>query len=213
MEQHMNLQAEAAVKGLEKLRAGEAWAAVEREFLACGNAAAVHRGVTTAVDAITVEAYATAIEPVLPEGAAMFALGGFGRQELFPYSDVDLLILIEADSPWISLRQVLSEFVRLLWDAGLRLNHTVRTLGECVGGREHNPEFFIDLLDRRFLTGDSELNQKLESKLPALFTKQSAQLTQHLCQMARLRHTKYQNSFRHKQPDVKESPGGLRDYQ
>src|SRR4029077_14875943 len=65
---------------------------------------------------------------------------------------------------------------------------------------------------RRFLAGDNELRQKLESKLPALFTKQSSQLSEHLCQLARLRHTKYQNTFRHRQPDVKETPGGLRDF-
>jgi [protein-PII] uridylyltransferase len=149
----MNLRAEAVVKGLEKLRSGNAWANVEREFSATGIAVEVQRGLTQAVDAIAIEAYGAAIEPILPEGAAMLALGGFGRQELFPYSDVDILILIEADSPWVALREVLSEFVRLLWDAGLRLNHTVRTLDECVGGREQSPEFSISLLDRRFLEG------------------------------------------------------------
>jgi [protein-PII] uridylyltransferase len=212
MEQGMNLRADAAVKGLEKLRSSDAWANIEREFLATGNAANVHSGLSRAIDAIAIEAYAAAIEPVLPQGAAMLALGGFGRQELFPYSDVELLIVIEADSPWVALREVLSEFVRLLWDAGLRLNHMVRTLDECVGGREQNPEFAISLLERRFLAGDSDLHQKLESKLPALFTKLGPKLSEHLCQLARLRHTKYQNTFRHRQPDVKETPGGLRDF-
>src|SRR5260370_9304805 len=113
MEQDMNLRADAAGKGLEKLRSGNAWANIEREFLASGNAAEVHRGLTQAIDAIAIEAYGGAIEPVLPQGAAMLALGGFGRHELFPYSDVDILILIEADSPWVALREVLSEFVRL----------------------------------------------------------------------------------------------------
>ena len=208
----MNLRAEAAVKGLEKLRSGNAWANIEREFLASGSAANVHHGLTQVIDAVAIEAYGTAIEPVLPQGAAMIALGSFGRQELFPYSDVDILILIEADSPWVALREVLSEFVRLLWDAGLRLNHTVRTLDECVAGREQSPEFGISLLDRRFLAGDSDLGQKLEARLPVLFTKYGSKLNEHLCQMSRLRHSKYQNTFRHRQPDVKETPGGLRDF-
>src|ERR1700736_5385825 len=108
MEQGMNLRADAAAKGLEKLRSSDAWANIEREFLAPVNPANVHSGLSLAIDAIAIEAYAAAIEPVLPQGAAMLALGGFGRQELFPYSDVELLILIEADSPWVALREVLS---------------------------------------------------------------------------------------------------------
>lgn len=208
----MNLPAEAAAKGLEKLQTSEAWANTEREFFATGSAASVHRGLTQSVDAIAVEAYRAAIEPVLPEGAAMLALGGFARQELFPYSEAEILILLEAESPWVALREVLSEFVRLLWDAGLRVNHTVRTLDECVDGREQNLDFAASLLSRRYLSGDEQLPQKLESRLPAFFTKQGPKLTQHLCQQARLRHAKYQDTFRHRQPDVKESPGGLRDF-
>src|ERR1700733_8148861 len=143
----MDGRAETAMTGLEKLRAGDAWARIERDFFATGSAAEVLSGLTESVDGIAIEAYRTAIEPVLPQGAAMLALGSFGRQELFPYSDVDILILLEADSPWVALREVLSEFVRLLWDAGLRLNHTVRTLDECLGSQEQNVEFGISLLD------------------------------------------------------------------
>ncbi len=207
----MDGSAEATVKALEKLRAGEAWNRIERDFYVHGTAVEVQKGLTEATDAIAIEAYREAIEPVLQQGAAMLALGSFGRQELFPYSDVDVLILLEADSPWVALREVLAEFVRLLWDAGLRLNHTVRTLDECVGSQEQNLDFGISLLDRRFLAGDSGLHQELESRLPAFFAKQGPKLSQHLTQSARLRHSKYQNTFRHRQPDVKETPGGLRD--
>ena len=149
----MDGSAEAIVKALEKLRAGEAWNRIERDFYVHGTAVEVQKGLTEATDAIAMEAYREAIEPVLQQGAAMLALGSFGRQELFPYSDVDVLILLEAESPWVALREVLAEFVRLLWDAGLRLNHTVRTLDECVGSQEQNLDFGISLLDRRFLTG------------------------------------------------------------
>jgi [protein-PII] uridylyltransferase len=57
----------------------------------------------------------------------MLAVGGFGRRELFPFSDVDVLILIERESQAAAIKNALSEFVRLLWDAGLRLSHSVRT--------------------------------------------------------------------------------------
>lgn len=207
----MDLRLEAAAKGLEKLQTSDAWASIERDFFATGNATDVQLGLTRVVDATAVEAYRTAIEPVLPQGAAMLALGGFARQELFPYSEAEILILLEAESPWVALREVLSEFVRLLWDAGLRVNHTVRTLDECVDGREQNLELGANLLNRRYLTGDEQLQQKLENRLPAFFAKHGPKLTQHLCQLARLRHAKYQDTFRHRQPEVKETPGGLRD--
>lgn len=208
----MNVRAEGAAKGLEKLQSGEAWAGIERHFFATGSASHVHHGLTQAVDAIAIEAYRAAIEPVLPQGAAMLALGGFARQELFPYSEAEILVLLEAESPWVALREVLSEFVRLLWDAGLKVNHTVRTLDECVDGREQNLDFAASLLYRRYLTGQEQLAQKLDSRLPAFFTKHGPKLTQHFCQLARLRHAKYQDTFRHRQPEVKESPGGLRDF-
>ncbi len=176
----MDARAEAAVKGLEKLRSGGAWAQIERDFFAGGSAAEVQSRLTEAVDGIAIEAYQAAIDPVLPQGAAMLAVGTFGRQSLFPYSDVDILILLEADSPWVALREVLSEFVRLLWDAGLRLNHTVRTLDECITSQEQNIDFGVSLLDRRFLAGDEGLRQKLEGKLPGFFSKNSLKLSQHL---------------------------------
>ena len=83
----------------------------------------------------------------------MLAVGGFGRRELFPFSDVDVLILIERESQAAGIKNALSEFVRLLWDAGLRLSHSVRTVAECAEIHEGNIELSISLLDRRMLSG------------------------------------------------------------
>jgi [protein-PII] uridylyltransferase len=109
------------------------------------------------------------------------------------------------------LKDALSEFVRLLWDAGLRLSHSVRTLAECAEVHEQNIELNISLLDRRLLGGDQELFAKLENKLADLEERRSTVLARHLRQLARTRHVKYQNTFYHLEPDVKETPGGLRD--
>ncbi len=141
----------------------------------------------------------------------MIAVGGFGRRELFPYSDIDILILVERESRTAGLKDMLSEFVRELWDAGLRLSHSVRTLAECLEIHEQNVELNISLLDRRLLCGDSGLATVLEGKLPAVEQRQSRALARHLRQLAQARYNKYQDTFYHLEPDVKETPGGLRD--
>ena len=139
----------------------------------------------------------------------MLAVGGFGRRELFPYSDVDILILVDREPQ--ALREALAEFVRLLWDAGLRLSHSVRTVAECTQVHEQNIELNISLLDRRLLGGSSELDGRLEARFPTFLERHARTLASRLCGLARARHGKYQNTFYHLEPDVKETPGGLRD--
>ena len=141
----------------------------------------------------------------------MLAVGGFGRRELFPFSDVDILILIEREPRTADFKESISEFVKLLWDSGLRLSHSVHTLAECVEIHEQNVELNISLLDRRMLSGDAGLYHKLESKLPVFEERQARPLSRRLRQLARVRHSKFHDTFYHLEPDVKETPGGLRD--
>lgn len=141
----------------------------------------------------------------------MLAVGGFGRRELFPFSDVDVLILIEREAQAALIKDALSDFVRLLWDAGLRLSHSVHTVAECTEINESNIELSISLLDRRLLSGAPDTYAALETKFPAFLTRQSRALTRRLSQLARERHEKFQNTIYHLEPNVKETPGGLRD--
>ena len=209
----MTSSGNAASRGPIKVQSGESWRSVEQEFLASGDAERVKASLTRLMEEAVTNAYAASVQPVVPEGAAVIALGGFGRSEIFPYSDLGLLILLETDSPWVSLREVVSGFVRELWDAGLRVNHAVRTIAECLDLRDENVDLRISLLDRRLVAGDPRVMQQLEAKLPGFLAKSGGKLAQHLCQLARARHTKFQNTVRHQQPDVKSSPGGLRDLQ
>ena len=78
------------------------------------------------------QAYRASLEPLSGNGLALLAVGGFGRRELFPYSDVDILILLDRETRTPLQGDALSEFVRLLWDSGLRLSHSVHTIGECL---------------------------------------------------------------------------------
>ncbi len=157
------------------------------------------------------EAFEASLATLPDPNVAMLAVGGFGRRELFPFSDVDVVILIERESQAGGLRNTLADFVRLLWDAGLRLSHSVRTVAECAELHEDNIELSISLLDRRLLGGSRDLEAKLEGKLAPFFERQSRALTRRLCQLARERHEKFQNTFYHLEPNVKETPGGLRD--
>lgn len=197
---------------LPKLHVSAAWRSAEDEFFKTGRVADVQTALLRATDAIAVDAYRATIEPILPQGAVMLAAGGYGKRELFPYSTVDILVLLEGESPWVSLREPLAECVRLLWDAGLRLNQTVRTISECLEFREQNIDFDINVLDLRYLAGDHALQSRLENKWPAFLEKNGSKLCQHLAKHTRVRHAKFQNTVHHREPDVKEAPGGLRDW-
>jgi len=196
---------------VHKLHSSAAWRHAEEEFFKTGRAADVQLALARMIDAIAIDAYRATIEAVLPQGAVMLAAGGYGKRELFPYATVDILVLLEAESPWVSLREPLAECVRLLWDAGLRLNHTVRTVAECLEFREQNIDLDINLLDLRYLAGDHTLQERFENKWPAFLEKHGSKLAQHLGKHTRLRHTRFQNTLHHREPDVKEHPGGLRD--
>jgi [protein-PII] uridylyltransferase len=196
---------------MEKLHSHPGWQQIQEQFMATGAAAPVLAGLSELIEQMTIEAYQASLATLPDPGVAMLGVGGFGRRELFPFSDVDVLILIDRESQAAAIKNALAEFVRLLWDAGLRLSHSVRTVAECAQIHEGNIELSISLLDRRLLGGSKDLDAKLESKLPGFFERQSRALTRHLCQLARERHEKFQNTFYHLEPNVKETPGGLRD--
>jgi len=190
---------------VEKLHSNPGWQQLQQDFFATGDAAPVLAGITALTEEIALEAHRASLAPILPDGVSILAVGGFGRRELFPYSDVDILILVERESQTIGMKEALAEFVRLLWDAGLRLSQSVRTITECTEVHEQNIELNISLLDRRLLGGSADVYAKLERKLPDFLTRQSRTLSRHLCQLARARHGKYQNTFYHLEPDVKET--------
>src|SRR5581483_11233585 len=196
---------------MQKLHSLPVWQEIQQQFAATGEAAPVLSGLTDVIQQMTVEAFEASLSQLTDPNIAMLAVGGFGRRELFPYSDVDVLILVERESQTTALKDALSEFVRLLWDAGLRLSHSVRTIPECSQVHEHNIELNISLVDCRFLDGSAETYAKLESKLPAFFERHGRTLIRELCRMSRTRHNKFQQTLYHLEPDIKETPGGLRD--
>jgi [protein-PII] uridylyltransferase len=146
-------------------------------------------------------------------GAAILAVGGYGRRQLFPHSDIDLLILFETERALAAAKDSISPFLQTLWDSGLRVSHSVRTLAECLEVHEQNSELNVSLLDQRYLAGSRALYADLAAKLPRFVRANREALTRNLARLARQRHVRYANTIHHLEPNIKEAPGGLRDFQ
>ena len=151
--------------------------------------------------------------PAFPAGVTLLAVGGYGRRQLFPYSDIDLLLLVESGRLAQDAAEPISAFLQSLWDAGLRLSHSVRTPEECAEIHDQNIELNVSLLDQRFLAGDRALYGRFAERLPRFLHAQRDPLMRNLTHLTRERHRKYQNTFYHLEPNIKDTPGGLRDYQ
>src|ERR1041385_1588407 len=148
-----------------------------------------------------------------PKGFSLVALGGFGRRALFPHSDVDILFLHADRNTEDNLRDPVRTFCQELWDLRMKLGPTTRTLAECEQFDPQNVEFTISLLDCRHVAGDRELSCRLRDELlPRFFVREGSFIIQELAEVTRSRHSKYGNTVFHLEPNVKEAPGGLRDY-
>jgi [protein-PII] uridylyltransferase len=167
---------------------------------------------STEIEARVSDAFAATLRNRMPAGLALAAVGGFGRRELFPYSDVDLLLLTASDTT-PPPKEAISGFLQILWDGGLRPSHSVHSVEDCVKEHADNVEFTISLLDRRFLVGDRGLFDTMDQRYKTFLTKRGASIGQQIATLALGRRAKYQNTIYHLEPNIKETPGGLRDLQ
>ena len=146
----------------------------------------------------------------LPANAALVAVGGYGRGELFPYSDVDVLILLDAQ-PDTALQGKLEELVRVFWDIGLEIGHSIRTIEECMSESAADITVQTSLLEARRVAGSRKLFQFLQDRCQAAMDPQAFFQAKTL--EMRQRHVKYEDTPYSLEPNCKESPGGLRDLQ
>ena len=186
---------------------------IRQEFLASGDALTALAERSAEVDRLVMHAADRLLFPGVGGNVAVLAVGGYGRRQLFPYSDIDLLLLFPSEKQIVSAKDAISVFLRELWDAGLRMSHSVRTPDECVEVHDSNTELNISLLDQRFLTGDRILYAGLAARLPRFLHANRDPLVRNLAQLTRDRHSKYAATIYHLEPNVKDTPGGLRDYQ
>jgi len=148
-----------------------------------------------------------------PADFSLVALGGFGRGWLFPYSDIDLLFLHAGRDTEEKFKERIRRFSQELWDLRLKLSPATRKLSECERFDPENLEFTISLLDCRCLAGDQKLFARLHDRLiPKLISRDCQVITQRLAELTRERHAKFGMTVFHLEPNVKDGPGGLRDY-
>ncbi|KIF82588.1 [protein-PII] uridylyltransferase [Noviherbaspirillum autotrophicum] len=159
------------------------------------------------VDAALIRAWQTF---ALPSSAALVAVGGYGRGELFPGSDVDVLILLDS-APDTSLQGKLEELVQLFWDIGLEIGHSIRTIEECLTESAADITVQTALLEARLVTGNRKLFQFLRDRYNAAINPRAFFEAKTL--EMRQRHAKYEDTPYSLEPNCKESPGGLRDLQ
>jgi [protein-PII] uridylyltransferase len=193
----------------------EGSAAIERDFTVTGDGRAAVTQRTELIAGILKRLWRDLIssDAAGPQGFALVATGGFGRGWLFPCSDIDLLFLSADHSGEEAHKDAIRRFSQELWDLRLKLSPASRSLAECERFDPNNTEFTISLLDCRYLAGDPELFARLQDKLiPKLVARESKPLLQGLSAVTRERHARFGQTVFHLEPNLKETPGGLRDY-
>jgi [protein-PII] uridylyltransferase len=192
-----------ALRGVLRARRAE----LIEAFRERGDVRQLLRGIVRLTDGILLALWRDA---GLQPDCALVAVGGYGRGELMPHSDVDLLLLVPAaEDPGRSAR--LERFIGGCWDVGLEIGHSVRTVEQCLVESAGDITVQTCLLERRWLTGRRGLYTRLGEFLDAALDARAffhAKLFE-----LRQRHVKFEDTPYSLEPNVKESPGGLRDLQ
>ena len=141
---------------------------------------------------------------------ALIAVGGYGRKEMFPMSDLDFLILSEQKNT-AEIEQKIGAFIQFLWDCGFDVGASVRTLDECRSEGRKDITIATNLLESRFLIGDEKNFEKLTALLwqPDFWDRET--FFNAKIQEKNARYERYNNTSYNLEPDIKYSPGGLRD--
>jgi [protein-PII] uridylyltransferase len=178
-----------------------------------GDGTAAIRRRSAVVDRILIEMWRRAFSGQPAQNVALLALGGYGRKDLFPFSDIDVLFAFADEKTEVQSKEAVRAVIQGMWDIGLRASPCSRTVKEAGRFDPDNLEFTLATLDRRFLAGHFPLYQQLhQTVLPGLVLSEWNAITQKLGEIARARHAKFGNTIFHLEPNLKDCPGGLRDF-
>lgn len=144
--------------------------------------------------------------------AALVAVGGYGRGELHPFSDIDIMVLTADDLPQPA-QSGLSEFFTALWDLGLEVGHSVRTVSQCCQDSTDDLTIATTLLEARLIDGPGELFEQMKQAMSSADIWPSDRFFEAKRAEQRARHNRYDDTAYKLEPNVKGSPGGLRDIQ
>ena len=183
------------------------------QFTGSGQVGPLLRGLSRSVDALLAR---VAQDSGVARFATLVAVGGYGRGELFPHSDVDVLILTDASladaaSADSAQQAAIERLVGQLWDLGLHLGHSVRTVAECQEEAARDVTVLTSMLASRLVCGQRARYESFARAIVASFDAQAFFRAKVLEQQQR--HIKYQDTPYSLEPNCKESPGGLRDLQ
>jgi [protein-PII] uridylyltransferase len=202
----MIASAQATLHASRRARLKQGRAQLAQQFLAQPRPRIYLRRHALLVDEILQELSAQ----LLPAHTAVLAVGGYGRGELYPASDVDVLLLIPVD-PGGADQAALESWIQACWDAGLEIGHSVRTVDACMDEAEQDISVETALLEARLLWGSHSLNKLFRQRFGERFN--PARFVEAKLLEARARHIRYEDSAYKLEPNIKESPGGLRDLQ
>jgi [protein-PII] uridylyltransferase len=145
---------------------------------------------------------------------AVVALGGYGRRELAPLSDIDVLFLYPEKSMLGAVKTLNEALLYLLWDTGFTVGHSVRSIAECVAMAQEDAVSRHSLVDAQLIWGDGELLQTLEERLDReVFEKSRMRCLEELLSDRDERYRKHGGVVCLQEPNLKETAGGLRDLQ
>jgi [protein-PII] uridylyltransferase len=148
-----------------------------------------------------------------PSRIVLAAVGDFGRQTLFPFSEVDIVFLAATAEVAEKFRDEIQSLTKGMNEIGVKTNATVRIVSEFTQLDSENAEAILSLLDCRFLEGDQELFSDLRNRMiPDLMVRESHALVERLAELTRNSHRKFANTVFHLEPNVKDGPGGFQDY-
>ncbi len=162
------------------------------------------------IDQILKKTWRALIPKTLQKEATLIAVGGYGREELHPFSDIDISIISEATKDY---QEELSVFITFLWDLGFQVGHAIRSFQETIKAAKEDVSTATNLLESRWLIGNYEPFQKLQLLWRSKQFWPSMMFFEAKQQEQKKRHSRFNNALYQLEPNVKESPGGLRDIQ
>ncbi len=146
------------------------------------------------------------------EKLCLIAVGGYGRQEQFPHSDIDIVILLDTVNV-SEFKEPLTNFLTFLWDIGLKPGQSVRTIEECVAAAQDDQTIMTSIMENRLIVGNNTLYQKFKDEITPDKIWPSKDFFAAKMLEQQQRHAKYHDTAYNLEPNIKEGPGGLRDMQ
>lgn len=199
--------------GIFKAAIKEVREELKKHYLAKANASDLVESLSWFMDELLTIAWQLHEHKIPPKQAiALIAVGGYGRGELHPYSDIDIQILLDKQD-YESIRSFTEEFIRFLWDIGLDVGQSTRSIKDCVKESKADITVMTNLLEARFLLGDTTLFKRMDVAIRAPRVWPTEKFFLGKFQEQTARHTSFNDTAYNLEPNLKEGPGGLRDLQ